>query len=54
METKLIMGSCDKCFKETDEVFEIGDGDFVCMDCLDDRNNHFELLKDLETERGFD
>lgn len=40
------MGNCDSCFKKVKEVFEVND-EYICMSCLDDRNNQFELLGDL-------
>ena len=42
--------SCDRCFKklkDNEEVFEVN-SDYICESCLDDLNNKFELLRDLE------
>jgi len=49
------MNNCDKCFKEmkdTDEVFEISNGDYVCQSCLEDLNNRYEQLKELYEYEG--
>ena len=34
---------CDKCLKETDVVYEVND-EYICLSCLEDMNNKFELL----------
>jgi len=44
------MGNCEKCLKKTDEVYEVSD-EYICLSCLDDYNNKFELLKDLQFEK---
>ncbi len=48
-----MVNKCDRCFKEVkdnEEVFETDDGNYICLSCLDDSNNKFELLKDLEND----
>ena len=40
---------CENCFKKCDEVYEVSD-EYICLNCLDDRNTKFELLVEVKNE----
>lgn len=37
---------CDKCYKETNEVFEMDNGDYYCQECYEAMADMAELMQD--------
>ena len=47
----LIQFCSNKCFKKVEEVFETSNADYIRQDCIESRNDSFEMLID-EGEGG--
>ena len=40
---------CESCEKVVKEIYEVND-EYICLSCLEDRNNKFEMLVELKNE----
>lgn len=46
------MSKCDQCDKETMEAYELANGDYVCLSCMEKEEAYAEYIVDSYRDEG--